>query len=136
MATNVDFKWRGNVFNRNVNTTIKRCIDKAALMVDGATKDKLSISGEFYGQPSKPGEPPHKQTGHLRESIGPEFAPDGMTAKVGPRDLMAYGRVHEFGDKDEGGNLPARPFLGPAFDECAPKIQAKILADLKKAGVR
>jgi phage gpG-like protein len=132
MATNVTMKWRGKKYSQNVHRAMVKAIERSSLKVHQTAQELLSVSGSFPGEPSPPGEPPHKQTGHLRMSMGYEIAGDKLSAKVGPRDLMKYGRVHEFGDKEQG--LPARPFLGPAFQKCLPVMQKWISEALKKAG--
>lgn len=132
MATNITVKWRGNKYSRNVHVAMVKAIQRCTFKMDEFAKEMLSVAGSFPGEPSAPGTPPHKQTGHLRSSIGFEFAPDQLSAKVGPKDLMKYGRVHEFGDPEAG--LPARPYLGPAFRKALPIMQKKIRDALKKAG--
>jgi len=132
MATNITVKWRGNKYSRNVHVAMVKAIQRCTFKMDEFTKDTLGVAGN--GVPSAPGTPPHKQTGYLRNSIGFEIAPDGLSSKVGPRDLMKYGRVHEFGDAEAG--LPARPFLGPAFQRALPIMQQKIRDALKKAGTK
>lgn len=134
MATNVKMTWRGDKYSQSVHRELVKAIERSAIKVDSTTKKTLSVSGAFPGQPSPAGEPPHKQTGNLRVSIGFQLANDKLSARVGPQDLMVYGRVHEFGTKAEGGNLPARPFLRPSFEKCLPLIKQYIEKAMKKAG--
>ncbi len=60
--------------------------------------------GLVYGKnPSRPGEPPHKQTGHLARSIAWEV--EGRVARVGTN--VKYGRMLEEGTA----NMSPRPYL-------------------------
>jgi phage gpG-like protein len=134
MATNVKMTWRGDKYSQSVHRELVKAIERSAIKVDSTTKKMLSVSGAFPGQPSPAGEPPHKQSNNLRVGIGFQLSNDKLSARVGPRDLMVYGRVHEFGTKAEGGNLPARPFLRPSFEKCLPWIKQVISNAMKKAG--
>ena len=69
---------------------------------------------------SAPGTPPHRQSGNLRK-IAYEKTHNGLKAKVGPQQGLVYARVQELGSKGSGGkrsmiNLPARPYMRPAFE--------------------
>ena len=92
----------------------------------------------WYGEPlhkwvqaSAVGDPPHKQAGHLRNSIQREVkrSLDGyvVSGKAGPLDRLVYARRHELGGP---GKYPARPFLTPTFN----KLKSIIMAKLKAAG--
>ena len=105
---------------------------KCAAIVEAAAKRKLSKGGkkklptkfgdkhaQFATEPSKPGEPPHLQTGNLRSSIQSAPTSEG-TYVVGPTASAWYGQVHEFG----GRNHPKRPFMRPALMESIDKFPA------------
>lgn len=63
---------------------------------------------------SAPGTPPHRQSGKLREiAIEPTHA--GLRAKIGPQQGLVYARIQELGGKGLI-NLPARPYMRPAFE--------------------
>lgn len=82
---------------------------------------------------STPPNPPHKQTGHLRKSIGVQYAPDGLSARVGPRDKLKYGRIQELGGTAGKAKLPPRPYLYPAFSSNVPLMQQIMLHALERA---
>ena len=65
--------------------------------------------GKLSSVASRVGQPPHKQTGALSNSISWVFTNRG-TALVGPTTVAWYGRIHEFSNK-----FP-RPFMRPALD--------------------
>ena len=68
--------------------------------------------------PSKPGTPPHVQTGVGRSSIRTAWIQSERTAIVGPSSPPApYMGVHEFGSK----NHPPRPFMRPALQRVIPR---------------
>lgn len=75
----------------------------------------------WYGNPlyrwveaSQPGTPPHKQTGTLQRSISVQTTHAGLRAKIGPSNMLIYGRIQELGGKALV-RLAARPYLRPAF---------------------
>jgi len=94
---------------------------KCAALVEGEAKRSMRAGGRpakargprggrARGTPSRPGTPPHVQTGNLRASITHALSgPD--TAIVGPTREAWYGKVHEFG----GRYHPQRPFMRPAL---------------------
>ena len=65
------------------------------------------------GFPSKPGTPPHSQTGTLKKSIIAEEDRNTGNVQVGPSGPGWYGRLHEFGL----GKHPERPFMVPALEK-------------------
>lgn len=74
-------------------------------------KKKKLLYNEF---PSRPGEPPHVQTGRLRASVA--WEQNGMVARVGTG--VVYGRHLELGtDK-----MAARPWLKRSLFEMVPSI--------------
>lgn len=68
--------------------------------------------GRVYGAfPSRPGEPPRKQTGHLRRSIAYEVDRTNLVARIGTN--LAYGRYLELGTR----RMAPRPWLRRAQAE-------------------
>ena len=118
---------------------VSRILNRAAQEVSRRAKELLSVSGtgkvagaggkrgakKVYGAfPSRPGEPPHKQTGRLRESVQYEVDEQESTARVGTN--LDYGASLELGTSR---GIAPRPWLRRALDETAAKINA-ILAGL------
>lgn len=66
---------------------------------------------------SKPGEPPRKQTGHLRRSVTYEVDRENLTARVGTN--VTYGKYLELGTKR---GLAPRPWLRPALARVAARV--------------
>lgn len=80
-----------------------------------------------YGaNPSRPGEPPHKQTGRLLASIAWEVA--GLTGRVGTN--VKYGRFLELGTR----HMAARPWLRRALREKEGEIRAIMAAPMRLTG--
>lgn len=88
----------------------------------------------WYGEPLKKwvqasavGDPPHKQTGHLRNSVQRQLdrSPLGnvVSGKAGPLDKLVYARRHELGGPK---NYPKRPFLLPVFNKLKTRIEARL----------
>ncbi len=84
-----------------------------------------------HGKPSRPGTPPHIQTGELKNSIGVRKE-DGVVyvATKRPEGWSGfwYPPVHEFGL----GKFPRRPFLRPAFNRALARL-ADSFKDLLKS---
>lgn len=77
----------------------------------------LSKQTKLYGAVrSRPGDPPFKQTGHLRRSVAREVI--GLTARVGTN--LDYGRFLELGTR----HMAARPWLRRALAESQREIAA------------
>lgn len=87
---------------------IRLALTKGALEVERGAKERAPRSR--YHKP--PNDPSRKVTGDLRRSIGHEVHPTELEAVVGTN--LIYGATHEFGDP--GRNIPARPYLFPAFE--------------------
>lgn len=74
-----------------------------------------TVYGAF---PSKPGEPPHKQTGRLRMSAAKEIIENLLIARVGSN--VKYLRPLEFGSS----KMAPRPSLRRALAESRDEIEA------------
>jgi HK97 gp10 family phage protein len=66
--------------------------------------------------PSKPGDPPHKQTGRLRSSVTYEVLDGELIARVGTN--VKYAKWLELGTK----NMAPRPWLRRALNESGDEI--------------
>lgn len=118
---------------------IKKAVQKAALMVEGAAKVKIqrgAKTGQVYAgangrlhQASAPGEAPATNTGRLVGSITHNIKDSGLTAIVGSD--VEYAIHLEFGTR----NMGARPFLQPSVEENRQKIE-KMFADAIKKGMK
>ena len=105
----------------------------------------------YYPNPSKPGEPPHKITGHGAGGVVYEFSPDGLTSRVGLLPNVIYMLYLEFGVaggttiyprkksvlswvNNQGkrrfaksvkqGHIAARPWLFGTLDKVMPQLRA------------
>ena len=104
--------------------------------LDGLDRIYWNQTEQKWTQSSPPGSPPYKQSGALRRSIGVQYGPLGLTAKVGPRDQLVYGRIQELGGKTKRSTLPPRPYLAPSFQECLPQIEKILAYAIAKAGAK
>lgn len=102
----------------NVSQPYKKSTDKAITthengkVTDRKERQRTNKGIYFYGMnPSAPGEPPHKLTGHLQRSITYRMSPDRMQAFVGSN--LAYAGHLELGTS----KMAARPFLRPTLAE-------------------
>ncbi|MEE9209070.1 MAG: HK97 gp10 family phage protein [Kiloniellales bacterium] len=104
---------------------VQAAVEEGAQDLRREARDILSIAGR--GEASAPGEPPRRQTGALRDSLTVALAPDRLSARVGT-DLDS-GADLEFGTQA----MAPRPWLAPAAENVAPKIQARIEAAVREA---
>lgn len=110
--------------NAQIDAATRTATAKVLHLVERRTKEKLGEKSHQAGTPtpSQPGEPPALITGNLRRSItvkGPDALGAGAyQGQVGPTAI--YGRVQELGGGPH--NLPARPYLQPAYDDLRAEI--------------
>lgn len=101
--------WNWPRIQAEVNRSLGRGIAAAAAFLTARVKEILSIpaprktvisgTGVRYYRAmtkAKPGAPPRKLSGRMRQSITFEVAPDGLSARVGT-NLKPYPKVHELG---------------------------------------
>ncbi len=137
-------------FNRALKGEMRRRLARAAAVVARRAKDLLGVAGTFkrdsggkvlrdrrgrflrvYGAfPSRPGEPPHKQTGRLRGSVAWELVDTGRTwiARVGTN--VRYGRFLELGTR----RIRPRPWLVRSLDESRSQIRTILAAPWRWPG--
>lgn len=125
--------WHGDEAMQHVRSRAVGFLTRAAIEVSRRAKELLSIAGtavrskttrggrkgsrQYNANPSKPGEPPHKQTGRLRASVTHEVDAKTLEARVGTN--VEYGRYLELGTKR---GLAPRPWLRRALAECQSRI--------------
>ncbi len=76
---------------------------------------KQSMRWSRHGEPSRPGRPPHRQTGTLAEAVIAVAIKSRTVVQVGidsSSPAAKYGFVHELGNRTH----PRRAFIRPAFD--------------------
>lgn len=128
MAT-IKTEWHGPRRKAELMAEMKRRLSACAIIVASEAKRLVSTAGtgqardkrgkfkRLYGaNPSKPGDPPHKQTGTLRRSITWMIA--GTIARVGTN--LPYGRWLELGTT----KMAARPWLRRALAMCRDRINS------------
>lgn len=90
----------------------------------GKNKGKQKkVVGPMGSNPSKPGEPPHRQTGRLRASVAQEHEPAKLTSRVGTN--VAYGKFLELGTA----KMAARPWLRRTLANNRNKVREMILGE-------
>ncbi len=125
-------RWHGDEARRKIRREMERRIHAATVVVLNHAKGLISVDGtggagggkRAYGSnPSAPGEPPHKQYGHLRRNVAREVV--GLRGRVGTNVL--YGRWLELGTK----KMAPRPWLQRSLDECRVKIRTILSREIK-----
>ncbi len=129
-------KWKGAEAKARIRAGVARNLAAAAITVKNHAKRLISTPGTIplggqtrdsrgkflrrkYGSnPSEPGNPPHKQTGHLRRSVAHEVDEASLTARVGTN--VRYGRWLELGTAA----MAARPWLRRALNEKLAEVRA------------
>lgn len=82
---------------------------------------------------SKPGDPPHRQSGMLRNRMAVEKTMLGFRAKIGPGNSLKYARIQELGGKTRFGTLPPRPYMAVAFQDNVREIGMDFMRAIAKA---
>lgn len=134
--------WHGDRVRRQIEAEMGRRLKacgqvgkdhaKTLVSVDGTAKRSGGsrdskgrfLKGLIYNvNPSKPGEPPHVQTGRLRASVAYEV--DGQVARIGTN--VIYARHLELGTS----RMAARPWLRRMLVEMTPTFRAILTAPIK-----
>lgn len=127
------FRWHGDSVLRDITRGQKRNVARAGAYLSADIKSKFQRTPMLMGkrgarrrggpghrlyEPSRPGEIPAVQKGHLRRSIISETDVDvqGPVSRVGPMSTvkgmeMKYARYLEFGTR----KMRARPYMRPAL---------------------
>jgi HK97 gp10 family phage protein len=109
---------------REMRQRIKECC--VLVKYKGVTK-RVRKGKLIYGaNPSKPGEPPHKQKGRLHGSVA--FTVDGLIGRVGTNVL--YGKFLELGTR----RMAARPWLRRALKEKESEIKTILSTPIRFRG--
>ena len=141
-------KWHGDEVRARIKAELERRIQTCCLMVWNRAKQLVNTDGTgvrqssgggrnakgqfrkknkgglIYGaNPSKPGDPPHKQRGRLLGSIAWEVA--GLVGRVGSN--LDYARWLELGTR----MTAARPWLRVALAQLADAIRRIMSAPMK-----
>lgn len=109
-------KWLGRQFQREVEAANRKALKKAGALVASSVKESFgdtgipgATKGQRHANRSKPGEPPHVDTGVLKRSIHYKVV-DAETVLVGSN--VKYAHALEYGFEPR--RLRARPYLRPA----------------------
>ena len=133
-------KWYGEQIQEMIRAEMGRRIDACCIAVEGYAKKLLSVEGgtkltgrdskcRFQSKiinntnPSKPGEPPHKQSGHLLGKVAHERT--GLIGRVGTS--VPYGRLLELGTS----RMAARPWLRRSLNAMQGFIRAVMSRPIK-----
>lgn len=97
--------------------------EEAVEVVADAIRDNLNRS--YYPPASEPGEPPAWRTGYLHDNVYTRVLgiENGVQGRAYPSTV--YARIQElsgWAGRDHASFLPARPYVGPASDETAPRV--------------
>ena len=83
--------------------------------------------------PSLPGTPVHTRRGQIRRAILYAVEKERQAVLIGPTYEMVgpSAAAHEFGGRFRGGQYPARPFMGPAWESVRPRLPKFWAASVK-----
>lgn len=125
-------EWNAEPFKAQLTAEMRRRVNASCIMVEDHAKQLISVPGTAGGgqrnaqgrfikgsysaiqynvNPSKPGEPPHKQHGRLRASVTREVSNTKPVGRVGTN--VKYGRWLELGTR----KMKARPWLRVALKD-------------------
>ena len=111
-------------FAHRTNRRLKVNAEKVGRMIESDIVKSLSIGqpairrgdGSFFGlDPSKPGQPPHLLTGHLRRSIDHRVEKHPKHIDIFVIAGADYARVLEYGGVSGKAKILQRPFMRPAL---------------------
>lgn len=132
-------EWNGGALQARIRKEMGKRLAAASIMIRDHAKELISVAGTgsriarvtdkkgrkrkvkvtVYGaNPSRPGDPPHKQTGRLRGSVTYTVFGDSTRALVGTN--VKYGRWLELGTA----RMPARPWIRRALQERKGVVQS------------
>lgn len=115
-SAKVYLKWSGSPAEKAARRAAARKLNKAAHFLRGQVVEAISTSTRANG-PSEAGEPPHADTGKLRQSIQVRQAtPDSLEAEVG--STLDYAGYLEYGTRI----MAARPYLSRMLTDHARQI--------------
>ena len=118
----------------SAKTIVKR---SEAVVETEAKKQFTGAHGRHDPTTSRPGEPPDVVTGTLRRSIKSDpVSVNGWLAKGSVYPTTVYARLQELGGTTGRGgrtNLPARPYMAPAYALSLPKMAAIAAEEWAKA---
>jgi hypothetical protein len=120
-------KWNEPKVRRRIEEEVGRRLDACGIIVTNHVKELLSVEGSakspgkrgkliFGANPSRPGEPPHVQSGRLRASMAWER--NGLVLRIGTN--VRYARALEQGRPPF---LLPRPYLLRALNEKRAQIE-------------
>lgn len=139
-------EWHGDEAVRAIRAEVLARIHRCCLLVWNHAKKSINTDGTgvraaagprrngrrrrkgslVYGaNPSRPGDPPHKQHGRLLNSLAWEVDKESLTGRVGTNLLS--GLLLEIGTR----LVAARPWLGRALRECRDQVRAILSAPMK-----
>lgn len=115
MANAVKIKWNGDKVLSKLDKTVERKMALIGEVVRAEAVKSVSMPTSTLG-PSSPGDPPHIDTGKLRQSI---FRKMISSTEVIVGTPLRYGYWLELGTA----KMAARPFLRPALYNSLQKIR-------------
>ena len=122
----VRIKWRGGQVTSEIKKIIAPRLKRVGSELRNHIVRKISQGKTRTQGPSKPGFPPHIDTGHLRKNIFWELLQGGLTVRVGT--TVDYGLDLEQGTR----NVAPRPYLRVSLTEMTPKIKRLLAGKYKK----
>src|SRR4051812_26774339 len=87
-----------------------------------AVRELKQTLSEPYPPASKPGEPPHKRTGELQQSVGYEVTTEDKVVKLTLKVTADHAFYLEYGTA----TLAPRPFFRRAFDKATKAFRKKV----------
>ena len=102
-------------------------IERTSMGMESAKNEALKAGGEVMQEETK--KAARKRTGNLKEHIELSEVKDGeINVYVDNQGKAYYGFMHEFGTS----KMPAKPFMGPAFNKSKMKINQAMANKLRQ----
>lgn len=114
---NIRMTWNSELITKKLEGKVRGRLRRIGAMLRKHIVKKITRGKTRRDGPSKPGEPPHVDTGRLRQSIFWNLHADGRGVRIGTN--VKYGKWLEEGTR----HMAPRPYLRPSLNESRAMIK-------------
>ena len=109
--------WNSDIITKKLEGKVRGRLRRIGAMLRKHIVKKITRGKTRRDGPSKPGEPPHVDTGRLRQSIAWNLHADGRGVRIGTN--VKSGKYLEDGTR----HMAPRPYLRPSLNETRAMIK-------------
>jgi HK97 gp10 family phage protein len=126
MSGGIRMTWNSDVITKKLEGKVRGRLRRIGAMLRKYIIMKITKGKTRRDGPSKPGQPPHVDTGRLRQSIAWELHSDGRGVRIGTN--VNYGKYLEEGTR----HMAPRPYLRPSLKESRAMIKMILSGSLDR----